>query len=144
MAIRVSAAEFEALQARNKSAWGLAVAQAKGEKPAAIPKAPKPKKYRNHVVVDAEGLRHDSKKEAKRYAELGVLLRAGEITWLARQVRFALPGKTEYRADFVYKDSDEKLHVEDVKSPATRKLQAYRIKFRQMRDLHGIEIEEVS
>ena len=141
--LKLNPAEFEALQARNKSAWGLAVAQAKGEKPAAIPKAQKPKKYRNHVVVDAEGLRHDSKKEERRWRELGVLLRAGEIRWLARQVRFALPGNTEYRADFVYADKRFRIKVEDAKSEATRKLQAYRIKVRQMKAIHGITVTEV-
>lgn len=140
---RMSKEEFTALQARNKGAWGIAVAQAKGEKPAAIPKAPKPKKYRNHIVVDADGLRHDSKKEERRWRELGILLRAGKAKWLARQVRFALPGDTEYRADFVYADLRGRIHVEDVKSPATRKLAAYRIKVRQMKACHNITVKEV-
>lgn len=135
--------DYERLQGRNKSAWGLAIGQVKGDKPHPLPKAEKPKKYRNHIVVDAEGLRHDSKKEERRWRELGALLRAGEIRWLARQVRFALPGNTEYRADFVYADKRFRIKVEDVKSAETRKLQAYRIKVRQMKAIHKIEIMEV-
>lgn len=109
------------------------------------------RKYGNQPVTDDEGLRHDSKKEAKRWKELRLLLKAGKIAWLARQVHFGLPGATTYVADFayataVYRDSDHpasQLVVEDVKSPQTRKTQAYRIKFRQMKAIHGIEIEEI-
>lgn len=142
-AIRMTPEKYEELQKRNKGTWGIAVAQVRGEKPAATPKAPKQKKYRNHVVVDGEGLRHDSKKEERRWRELGLMLRAGEIKWLARQVRFMLPGNTEYRADFAYADKRWRLRVEDVKSPETRKLAAYRIKVRQMKEIHNITIIEV-
>jgi len=141
--LKLNPAEFEALQARNKSAWGIAVGQVKGEKPAAIPKPPGDKKYRNHVVVDAEGLRHDSKKEERRWRELGVMLRAGEIRWLARQVRFGLPGNTEYRCDFMYETKAGKRVIEDVKSPATRKEKAYRIKVRQLKAIHGVVVTEI-
>lgn len=141
--LKLSPEQFETLQARNAGAWGIAVGQMKGDKPHPLPKAEKPKKYRNHVVVDADGLRHDSKKEARRYRELGVLLRSGEIRWLARQVRFQLPGNTEYRCDFMYETRTGKRVVEDVKSDATRKDKAYRIKVRQMKAIHGITVTEV-
>jgi hypothetical protein len=85
----------------------------------------------------------DSRREARRYRELRLLLRAGEVVWLARQVAFALPGETEYRADFVYRTAGGELVVEDVKSPPTRTLPAYRIKVRQMQAIHGITVREV-
>ena len=53
-------------------------------------------------------IRFDSKKEAKRWQELVLLERAGEIKNLRRQVEFELIPKTShgrrivYRADFVY------------------------------------------
>ena len=99
-------------------------------------------KYRNRRVVDEFGEEFDSEKEAKRARELRLLLKAGEIRWWAKQVSFGLPGQTTYKADFVYQDNLWRLHVEDIKSPATRKLQAYRIKVRQMKEIHGIEVEE--
>lgn len=72
-----------------------------------------PSKYHaTKTVVD--GITFDSKKEAKRYAELKLLERAGAIRDLRRQVRYELisafdvPGKhyrpTSYVADFVYID----------------------------------------
>lgn len=104
--------------------------------------AKKPRKFRNTPTTDAEGNRFASKKEAKRYAELGLMLRTGAITWLAKQVRFALPGRSEYRSDFAYRTSDGVFVVEDVKSPVTRKQPLYRMKKRQMREIHGIDIFE--
>lgn len=106
-------------------------------------KVVKPRKFRNTPTIDAEGNRFDSKKEAKRYAELGLMLRMGEIVWLAKQVRFALPGRTEYRADFCYRKKDGRFVVEDVKSPVTRKEPVYRMKARQMLEIYGITIVEV-
>lgn len=99
-------------------------------------------KYGNRRTVDEFGEEFDSKKEAKRAKELRLLLKAGEILWWAKQVSFGLPGQTTYRADFAYMDAKWVLHVEDIKSPQTRKLQAYRIKVRLMRETHGIEVEE--
>lgn len=85
-----------------------------------------------------------SKKEAKRAAELKLLVRDGEITNLATQVRFELIPKQKgerachYVADFVYK-RDGKLVVEDCKGMRTP---IYRIKRKLMLHVHGIEILE--
>lgn len=106
-------------------------------------KTVKPRKFRNTPTVDADGNRFDSKKEAKRYTELGLMLRMGEIVWLAKQVRFTLPGRTEYRADFCYKTKSGAFVVEDVKSPITRKQPVYRMKARQMLEIYGHIIKEV-
>lgn len=70
-------------------------------------------KYRNNKV-EYDGIIFDSKKEAKRYAELKLLERTGRIKELRRQVPFTLiprindqNGKCiqracKYYADFVY------------------------------------------
>lgn len=108
----------------------------------AVPR-PAPVSRPSKYGAEREG-EFDSRREAKRYRELRLLLRAGEIVWLARQVAFALPGKTEYRADFVYRTAGGALVVEDVKSPPTRTLAAYRIKVRQMQAVHGITVQEVA
>ncbi len=75
----------------------------------------KPSKYRaKRIVVD--GITFDSKKEAKRWQELRLLERAGEISNLERQVPIKLNGQNgpimtdsgkkqrTYVADFRYID----------------------------------------
>ena len=106
-------------------------------------------KYGSVRVRTVDGIEHDSKKEAARWQELNLMLRARLIEDLQRQVRFELIPKQEgerpctYIADFVYIDrkTGEKI-VEDVKSPATR-TEAYRIKRKLMLYVHGIRIREI-
>ncbi len=94
----------------------------------------------------------DSKKEARRYGELCLLERAGEITDLECQVSFdfKIDGKVlkskakrrvTYVADFVYKEKGKRI-VEDVKSVATEADRVYRIKRALMRHVNGIVIRE--
>lgn len=98
-------------------------------------------------------LRFDSQKEARRYDQLVILLRAGVITDLKLQPEFTLvegfrdlDGKwhraMKYRADFSYQ-KDGELVVEDVKSEATRQDKTYRAKAKMLRAVKGIEIKEV-
>lgn len=82
----------------------------------------------------------DSKKEAKRAAELEFLERKGLIGNLVKQHKFELAssfydiaGKLEkgisYIADFTYHDLEgNRMICEDVKSPITKKDRAYIIK----------------
>ena len=106
-------------------------------------------KYGAVRVRTVDGIEHDSKKEAARWQELNLMLRARLIEDLQRQVRFELIPKQDgeractYIADFVYIDrkTGEKI-VEDVKSPATR-TEAYRIKRKLMLYVHGIRIREI-
>lgn len=120
-------------------------------------KRPKPGKYRN-VKTEENGIKFDSKKEAKRYLELMARREAGEIDDLRLQVNFTLQeGYTKpdgervraivYKADFTYKKRDENggytlYIVEDVKSKAT-KTRAYEIKKKLMREKFKIEVQEV-
>ena len=101
------------------------------------------RKYRNEPTM-VDGQRLDSKREAKRYRELGLLLKAGEIDYLGRNVRFRLPGGVEYRADFVFgqieQGSVRSFQVEDSKGVRT---QVYNIKAKLMLSEHGIKVEEV-
>lgn len=110
-------------------------------------KAPKnPSKYGNRKVTDAEGNVHDSTKEFRRWQELQLRERAGEIRSLRRQVPFALVVGgvlvCTYVADFVYEHAAATI-VEDCKSPPTRKLAAYSIKRKLMQAIHGLQIREV-
>lgn len=137
MTDRMSAAEFRAMQ----------LGQKKADKA-----AKKDPKYRNRKV-EQDGVTFDSEKELKRWNELCMLARAGQITELKRQVSFELAPAADlgearikpairYFADFSYK-RDGQLVVEDVKSVITRKLQGYRIKRHLMKTVHGILVVEI-
>lgn len=99
---------------------------------------PPARKYGN-VPTEVDGERLDSKREAKRYKELLLLYKAGEISKPARQVRFPLPGGVVYVADFVFVDKQRGLVVEDAKGMRTPQ---YRDKAKQMRACWGIEVQE--
>lgn len=111
------------------------------------PKKPKRAKYRNQKV-EWNGMVFDSKKEYNRYRELLLLLKAGKIGQLERQVEYKLEVEgqkvTSYIADhrFIWSDTGN-VQVEDVKSDATRKLPVYRLKKKLMKAVYGIEIVEL-
>lgn len=79
-------------------------------------------KYNNKKTT-LDGIKFDSKKEAKRYAELKLLQKAGLITSLELQPRIPLVCNGvqigSYIADFSYMEKGRCV-VEDVKSPATK------------------------
>lgn len=101
-------------------------------------------KYGNIKMVTTDGIRHDSIKEANRWCELNLLLRAGLIHDLRRQVKYELLPKQEgeravyYVADFVYVENGETV-VEDVKGMRTKE---YLLKKKMMLYFHGIKIKE--
>jgi hypothetical protein len=91
-----------------------------------------------HSIKTAIGGRvFDSKAEANRFAELRLLMRAGEVKNIECQPKFLLQdsfkknGKTyrkiEYIADFKITYADGRIEIEDVKSKGT-KTEAYKIK----------------
>ena len=104
----------------------------------------------NSRKVNLNGEKFDSHKEARRYGELVLLERAGQISHLERQVKFELiPSQRvdgmvveracTYVADFVYMDNGKKI-VEDAKGFRTKE---YIIKRKLMLYVHGIRIKEV-
>ncbi len=122
---------------------------------------PKNRKYRNQP--DYRGsIRFDSRKEARRYDELMLLLRAGKIRDLKLQPQFTLQESyitlegervraTRYQADFSYKrptepDINGQVYwvtvVEDVKSRGT-KTAVYEMKKKLMLEKFGISVQEV-
>lgn len=113
-------------------------------------------KYHSRKVT-FDGVTYDSMKEYRRFCELQLMERAGEITDLQRQVVFQLipahyetvvvNGKKKrkcvereccYKADFVYNKDGETI-VEDVKGKRTKE---YIIKRKLMRYMKGIVILE--
>lgn len=98
------------------------------------------------TIVD--GIVFDSKREAERYGELKLLLRAGKIHQLTLQPVFVLCCDIKYIADFKYLDLEgNKVVVEDVKSPATAKTCCYRLKKKMFLELHcsspHVEFKEI-
>lgn len=104
---------------------------------------PKPNKF-NAKKTELDGIVFDSAKESRRYAELRVLERAGQIIDLRLQEKFTLTVNgikiASYKADFVYVDYHGKTVVEDVKSPPTAKKSDFRMKVKLMRACHGIDV----
>lgn len=117
-------------------------------------------KYGNKKIV-RDGMTFDSLKEYRRFGELSLLLRAGAITDLERQVEFELipcqrepdiigvrggvkkgkviEKKCSYIADFVYKENGKTI-VEDTKGFKTKD---YIIKRKLMLYIHSIRIREI-
>lgn len=87
-----------------------------------------------------DGIRFDSKKEAKRYSDLCILQRAGTVAWFLRQVPFDCGGGVKYRLDFmVFWDTGE-ITFEDVKGFKTP---LYKAKKKLIEAKYPIEIMEI-
>lgn len=116
--------------------------------------------------VTIDGQTFDSKKEGRRFQELKMLEKAGEITDLRTQVKFVLipaqrepdiigarggrkPGRLlerecAYRADFVYKDKQGNTVVEDTKGyKHGAAYEIFKIKRKLMLERFRIRIKEI-
>lgn len=99
----------------------------------------------NAVPTEVDGIRFDSKKEAKRYQDLKLLQRAGEIsnlvcdkailTWKLAVNGFPV---CKYEADFSYIEKGHAV-IEDCKGMKTA---MYRLKKKLMFAIYGIQIRE--
>lgn len=100
-------------------------------------------KYNNRKTV-IDGITFDSAKEARRYGELKLLQRAGEISNLNLQSEYELTVNWQkickYRADFEYTTKDGRKVVEDVKGVRTP---VYQLKKKLMKAVYNIEIKEI-
>lgn len=114
---------------------------------ALIAKEKKEPKYKNKITF-VDGIKFDSKAEAKRYMELKFLESAGRISNLQRQVRYQIVVNnmkiTTYIADFVYTDDKGHQVVEDQKGGKATMTPLYRVKKKLMKAVHGIDIKEVT
>jgi len=101
-------------------------------------------KYRNTPVSVADG-RFDSKREAKRWADLKLMEQGKEISDLKRQVKFEFHVSGQHICDYIADATyvrDGQFTVEDTKSPITRRNAVYRLKRKLLRALYGLEILE--
>lgn len=106
-------------------------------------------KYMNKKT-EVDGISFDSKKEARRYAQLKQLEQVGQIQCLTLQPKFTLipsqrnaEGKAErpvvYVADFMYQENGSCV-VEDTKGFKTAD---YIIKRKLLLQVHGITVKEL-
>lgn len=114
-------------------------------------KGPSGSKYRSKKTTVGD-LVFDSAKEAKRWGELQLLVKAGEIRDLQRQVRFPLIVNgvkvASLVADFAYYfqtplGEHDAYVVEDTKSDFTRKLPMWRLKSKMFAAQYGFPVREV-
>ena len=104
-------------------------------------------KYGNKKT-EAGGFMFDSKAEAKRWAELSLMMKAGAISYLMLQPVYKLVSSVKfegdkrakpalrYQADFAYVENGEPV-IEDVKGVET---DVFRIKRHLMKWRYGIDV----
>ena len=92
------------------------------------------------TVVD--GIKFDSKKEARRYSQLKLIEKSGAISELSLQPRFDLIVNDKkcgfYKADFKYIENGKEV-IEDVKGILTP---VYRLKKKLVKAIYNIDIFE--
>ena len=95
----------------------------------------------NAVRTELDGIKFDSKAEARYYAELKLRREQGEVVQFLRQVPFHLPGGVRFVVDFLEFHADGTVHFVDVKGMETA---VFKAKRRQVEQLYApIKIETV-
>ena len=93
-----------------------------------------------NVKTEVDGVLFDSKKEARRYVELKLMVRAGLIRDLECQPKFPICVNnvtvSKYIADFQYIENGQTI-VEDVKGVQTP---IFRLKAKLVKAIYGIEV----
>lgn len=92
------------------------------------------------IPTELDGIKFASKKEARRYRELRLLEKSGELLFFLRQVPFHLPANVKYVCDFLCFWQDDTVTVEDVKGI---KMPMYVLKKKQVEAIYPIEITEI-
>jgi hypothetical protein len=87
-----------------------------------------------------EGIRFDSKKEARYFNELKLRQNSGEILFFLRQTPFHLPGNIRYVIDFVEFHASGDVVFTDVKGMMTPMA---KLKIKQVEEIYGIEVNIV-
>lgn len=103
------------------------------------------KRHKYHAIpTEVDGVRFSSKAEARRYQDLLLLQRAGEISNLELQPKYRLHVNGwkigEYRGDFRYRTKAGEVVTEDVKGVKTP---MYRWKKKHVMAEYGVDVVEV-
>lgn len=113
-------------------------AQGKGtSREVATKPEPKPNKFHNHPTT-VDGIRFDSRKEARYYEQLKIRQATGEVSYWLMQVPIRLPGGTKYVVDFQVHFTDGRApEYVDVKG---RETQVFRLKKREVEHHYPVKI----
>ncbi|NUS37620.1 MAG: DUF1064 domain-containing protein [Lysobacter sp.] len=103
-----------------------------------VPLERKPRNKFGAVVTHVDGIRFDSKREARYFEQLQLRIAAGEVRYFLRQVPFHLPGGTKLVVDFLEFHADGSVHVVDVKG---RETPVFRLKKREVEHHYPITVE---
>ena len=151
---RAQAQILQKVQEQQRAEKAAADAKAKAENPKKGNKLHAEKV--DLTMPDGTVMHFDSKLEARRYMDLWLMQRGGEISGLRTQVKYELIPKQvhkdgtkekgiDYVADFVYEQGGETV-VEDSKGFRDTSSAAYRLfvmKRKMMLYFHGITVREV-
>ncbi len=85
------------------------------------------------VATECDGLRFDSKAEARYYLYLKARQSTGEVVGFLRQVPFHLPGGVRYVVDFLIFNADGSVQFVDVKGHETAE---FKTKMRLVKTLY--------
>lgn len=96
-------------------------------------------KFKNQPT-EVEGVRFQSKKEAKYYQDLCLARRSGDLLFFLRQVPFHLPGGVRYIVDFVEFWKSGETRFVDVKGFKTP---TYQMKKKIVESEYPVEIIEM-
>lgn len=91
-------------------------------------------------IVERDGFKFASKREARYYDQLQLRKKAGEVIFFLRQIPFHLPGGVVLRIDFQEFRSDGSVHFVDAKGPKTEQ---YKAKKRMVEAIYPVIIEEI-
>ena len=103
-----------------------------------IREAPKPSKY-HAIMEECQGIKFQSKKEARYFRELQARVHLGAVKFFLRQVPFHLQGGVKYVVDFAEFWDDGSVHFVDVKG---HKTEMYKVKKRLVEASYPVRIEE--
>lgn len=127
---------FSSIEAAPPAIRAAVEAQGKGAPREAAPK--RMSKYNNSPKT-VDGIRFDSKKEARYYEQLKTRIATGEVSYFLMQVPLRLPGGTKYVVDFLvfFTDPDRAPEYVDVKGIQTK---LFRVKKREIEHQYPIQI----
>jgi len=117
---------------------GMVEAQGKGA-PRETPGTGKRESKYGNKATTVDGIRFDSKKEARFYEQLKIRKATGEVAYWLMQVPIRLPGGTKYVVDFqvFYTDPDRPPEYIDVKG---RETAVFRLKKREVEHHYPLKI----
>lgn len=106
--------------------------------PQPVEKADRRRSKHGNRPTTVDGIRFQSKREARLYERLKLQREAGEVSYFLRQVPMHLPGGTRYIVDFIVFMRDGRVRYLDAKGFETK---VFKLKKREIQHHYPVEIE---